>query len=378
MKAVNKLGWIYVFVVTLGISVFAGVFLLFPGDVRIERMNTDETDKTPHVIAEENREGGVEISEELPKETYLVFTGDIMMARAVEWTMKEKGSAYPFAKWDTSLFKGADAVIGNFESTIREKENIEKADVLNFDTLPQYISSLKDTGFTHLSLANNHADDFGQTTTDFTRANIAANNLTPFGDPFAGKTFITHLDGDIPITLIGFHAFGEPPTGIIETITAESAAGNFVIIFPHWGNEYQHTPSIAQTSAAQIWINAGADLIIGAHPHVVQRVEMIDDVPVVYSLGNFLFDQDFSEDTKTGAIVNVNIKEDADEVSPTLDPLLTSPLERGRKFLTLSFAPVRITNRQMTIDHEYDDELSAWLNLSSLTMTIPLATDQIP
>jgi len=60
---------------------------------------------------------------------------------------------------------------------------------------------------------------------------------------------------------------------------------------PHWGNEYATTHSVAQHALAQKMIEAGADLIVGSHPHLVQDIELADGVPVVYSLGNFIFDQ---------------------------------------------------------------------------------------
>lgn len=360
MKIVNKGRGVYFLVAVFGITLFFGMLALSPNTVFAPWEETApravSTDAPPRSISDIGKPletSAVDVRSHLLPDTphtQLIFTGDIMLARAVEWSIRSEGAGYPFAKWDATLFADADAVIGNFEGTIRETEHIEQTNVMAFDTLPEYVTPLVDAGFTHLSLANNHADDFGQVTTDFTRSTIADTGIIPFGDPFASEDFVTRIDGDIPVSLVGFHAFNEETTSIVEAIRSEDAAGNFVIVYPHWGVEYDHEPSISQTAAAQIWIDAGADLIIGAHPHVVQSVGIIDGVPVIYSLGNFLFDQDFSRATQIGAIADVTL----------------SSTE-----ILITFSPVSILHRQMFVDHELDETLRAWLQLDALTWTIP-------
>lgn len=361
MKIVNKEHWIYIFVSLFGITVFFCMLALSPNTVFApweetarRAVSTDTPSTSLSDIGKPtslNTNALVDDIEPIePESSRILFVGDLMLARAVEWSMKEQGAEHPFALWDAVSFTDADAVIANFEGTIRTTENLEQTNVMAFDTLPEYVDPLVGAGFTHLSLANNHADDFGQATTDFTRSTIADTGITPFGDPFASEDFVTRIDGDIPVSLVGFHAFNEETAGIVEAIRSEDTAGNFVIVYPHWGVEYDHEPSISQTAAAQIWIDAGADLIIGAHPHVVQGTEIIDGVPVVYSLGNFLFDQDFSRATQIGAVADVMISSSK---------------------ITITFSPVSILNRQMFIDHELDQTLRAWLQLDALTWTIP-------
>lgn len=361
LKTVNYTRGIYFFVAFFGIALFFGMLFLAPQTVSapegtfvveqtadLSHFGKPAENNLPETIPSNIPETSAADDVSTPN-THIIFTGDIMLARAVEWAIKENGADYPFALWDRQNFSDADAVIGNFEGTLRADEHIEQTNVMAFDTLPDYTLPLTSAGFTHVSLANNHADDFGQTTTDFTRSTLTANGLAPFGDPFAGEDFVAHIAGDIPVSLIGFHAFNEEAEGIVEAIRAEKASGNFVIIYPHWGTEYEHVPSSYQTTAADLWIAAGADLIIGSHPHVVQSVETRSDVPVVYSLGNFLFDQDFSLDTKIGAMVDVNIT-DHD--------------------ITFAFSPVRITARQMFVSHADDETLRAWLGLDTLTWTV--------
>ena len=102
--------------------------------------------------------------------------------------------------------------------------------------------------------------------------------------------------GSLGFSLIGYHQFGFPIPDLTPIIEAE--AGRFVIVMPHWGEEYVTAPQDHQREMAAAMITAGADLIVGAHPHVVQGIEVIDNVPVVYSLGNFIFDQEFDETVK--------------------------------------------------------------------------------
>jgi poly-gamma-glutamate capsule biosynthesis protein CapA/YwtB (metallophosphatase superfamily) len=355
---VNKGKWAYFLVSILGMTVFFGMFAFLPETVVAPlSSDTDLSSQLPDFGKPLDRSPSHEPVPSEPSSVRLVFTGDIMLARAVEWAIRAEGPEYPFLRWESGEFLDADAVIGNFEGTIRATENIEQTNVMAFDTLPTSIPALKNAGFTHLSLSNNHSDDFGEEVAEFTRSTIFESGMIPFGDPFASEKFVTRIEGGIPVSIIGFHAFNETAESIFQAIQEEDAAGNFVIVYPHWGNEYEHSPSPAQTSAAQLWIEAGADLIVGAHPHVVQSVDTIDGVPVIYSLGNFLFDQDFSRATQVGAFADVVISDDE---------------------ISLSFSPVEIRSRQMFINHEENEQLLSWLGLSDLTWNVPREEVQTP
>jgi poly-gamma-glutamate synthesis protein (capsule biosynthesis protein) len=262
-----------------------------------------------------------------PPTATLEFVGDIMLARNVEQYIETYGQEYPFAKVG-NLLSDNDLLIGNFEGTVREKQTIEQVGDMLFDTTPDNVPMLATQGFDLLSLSNNHADDFGNATLALTRQTIINAGITPFGDAFASEEHVTHetVNG-IQFAFIGYHEFNEETTGILEAIKAEKAAGNFVIVFAHWGVEYMHDPSSSQVFAAHQFIDAGADTVIGAHPHVVETVEIYNGVPIVYSLGNFLFDQDWSEQTKRGMVVRLTVEADK---------------------LVLKFEPLYLEKRQMT------------------------------
>ncbi len=76
----------------------------------------------------------------------------------------------------------------------------------------------------------------------------------------------------------------------------------------HWGNEYEIHHNSFQENLAHVAIDAGANLVVGHHPHVIQEIEKYKDGYIAYSLGNFVFDQNFSEDTKSGLLLSVTLK----------------------------------------------------------------------
>jgi poly-gamma-glutamate synthesis protein (capsule biosynthesis protein) len=142
------------------------------------------------------------------------------------------------------------------------------------------------------------------------------------------------MQGDITISLIAVNGFDGDLTGLTDLIQQENQSGNFVIVIPHWGNEYQTTHSAKQEQLATTWFEAGTDLIIGMHPHVVQDAQVIDNKLVIYSLGNFVFDQTFSKETQQGLLVTGSITDDTLKlvlvplVSRKLKPELARGLEK--------------------------------------------------
>lgn len=279
----------------------------------------------------------------------LLFVGDIMLARGVEWRIGKTHLEYPLSDIAEYL-SAADLTIGNFEGTIRQTPN-QELDGFTFDTTPAIAKTIADAGMDVVSLSNNHSDNYGSAVVASTRSTIANLGMTPFGDPYESSNFVGHASvNGIAISFIGFHAFGEEPESIIEVIQSEKAAGNFVIVLPHWGNEYQHTPSIAQTEAAHLFVEAGADAIVGAHPHVVQTYENYNGVPIIYSLGNFLFDQSWSVPTSQGLTLGFDIDVES---------------------ITMSFVPVSIIKEHVTLMNT--DDASKILSEHNLPLVLKIS-----
>ena len=238
----------------------------------------------------------------------LLFSGDIMLARGVEWRIGKEGNDYPLGNVD-EVIAAADIAVGNFEGTIRETPTIEPAGSFAFDTTADIAGILKTAGFDVMSLANNHGDDFGNATTTFTRATLEALGILTFGDPADSSSYVLRTEQNgFALSFVGYHAILENIEPVVAAVAAERAAGRFVIVFPHWGPEYQSVPhTSAQVEPAHRLVDAGADLVVGAHPHVIQSIETYNGIPIIYSLGNFLFDQDWSLPTQQGMVASVTL-----------------------------------------------------------------------
>lgn len=255
----------------------------------------------------------------------LVFVGDIMLDRDVWSKMERFGADYPFRKVG-DLFAGDGLVIGNLEGPVTERGShaVPYGNLLfKFD--PSAVQPLREAGVDAVSLANNHTFNQGKEGLFETRVSLQADNIASFGDPqivTVDNLWKTSV-GEWQLALIGWNQIEISDDGqdqlfdIIRTLEADSTI-DAIIVLPHWGSEYQ-AQTTNQVEAAHGLIEAGVDLIIGAHPHVVQGVEVYQDRFIAYSLGNFIFDQYWSEATQRGLVVRYRLSEAADEV--TLMPI---------------------------------------------------------
>jgi len=320
-----KSWFIYPILALFGTALLAAVLIFYPPKVVLPYLQRVFLPRAAE------RTEPVAVTIEKDTSATFIFTGDIMMARDVEGYIKAKGQEYPFANIGDTLL-GADLVIGNFEGTIRDKEHIEGINEMSFDTTSGNVEILRSAGFGLLSLANNHADDFGPSVTAYTRKTIEDAGIATFGDANDSKDFVTRktINGRT-FSFIGYHAFGETAESLIDAIKAEETAGNFIIMFPHWGVEYERDPSSSQVAAAHMFVDAGADAVIGAHPHVIETTEIYKNAPIVYSLGNFLFDQSWSVPTMIG---------------------LTAKMTVTDATVSITFTPIFIEKRQMAPANE--------------------------
>lgn len=258
-----------------------------------------------------------------PSPVVLTFVGDIMLDRDVWDRMRQSGADYPFRKIG-DLFTGSDVVIANLEGpvTTRGSHSVVGGPLIfTFD--PSVTASLKEAGITAVSLANNHTFNQGQAGLDETRANLTAVAIPSFGDPRkVDAAFVHHLVvHDKTVSLIGWNTIeiADNHLGdLLELVRAEQSANDFVVVMPHWGVEYQQQTQ-RQISQAHQLIDAGADLVIGAHPHVVQGIEHYHEHLIVYSMGNFIFDQYWSVPTQRAIAVRYSL--DTDTQTATVIPL---------------------------------------------------------
>lgn len=244
-------------------------------------------------------------------ETTFTFAGDMMFDRYINHTFKNIGFDHIFDKLDKTLFSNSDIRFANLEGPVSDTpiDDDYPARTLSFDMPPATISALQSISLSGVSLANNHTLNAGAGGFATTQQLLNSAGIKHAGseDGFDASNIVEY-DTAIPVAIIcvDYLSFSDN-TKITAAIQAEKAKGEFVIIFPHWGTEYSLIHTTSQETAAKIWIDAGADLIIGSHPHVVEDIDVYKNKPVIYSLGNFVFDQTFSADTQQGLIVSGKI-----------------------------------------------------------------------
>lgn len=254
----------------------------------------------------------VKVFSPAPPVTILAF-GDLMLDRTVRDALEQNGPQYPFADI-TQLLADHDIVIANAEGVFTANKSVSQLNHgdLRFTFATETLPVLKSLGFSALSQANNHALDFGQGGLQFSKDAIVQNGMLPFGDPLnqnPGPVYIT-VRGET-VALVGYMELFNP--GASSTLTAIAQAherGAFTVVYPHWGEEYNLGTTTAQTQLAHSFIDAGADAVLGSHPHVVEPVEIYKGKPVFYSMGNFVFDQRWNEAVSRGLAVEISLTKD--------------------------------------------------------------------
>jgi poly-gamma-glutamate synthesis protein (capsule biosynthesis protein) len=243
----------------------------------------------------------------------LLFTGDILLAREVAHEISAKKGASPWEAFKPE-FGRADFVFGNLEGAVGDPGNCLAAGELCFAVDPHLLPLLKETGFAAIGIANNHSGDLGADGRKQTRDALRAAGLAPVG--FAESPVFLRLGartvGIVNLNLVPARdgsVDAVPSWQTAQKLRLARALSDWVVVSIHWGKELADWVVPEQQAQAKWLIAQGADVIVGAHPHVVQPPACIDDRPVFYSLGNHVFDQKYPE-TKHGLIADCRISGD--------------------------------------------------------------------
>lgn len=262
--------------------------------------------------------------------TRLVFTGIIVPARCVQAHLDEIGDPdYPYEEVQPIL-SDADLSIGSFNATMSDKV-VHTGCVWTYQLVgsPDNADALARAGFDIMSVATNHIKDCGllkswcdetffDTLEHLNRVGIqtvgAGENLSKALEPIVvtinGIRFAFVSLGDSKLSETVFAADDHPG---IARLTEENMRlaldkahqmADVVIALPHWGPEDELLPNWIQRGQARYIVEAGADLVVGNHTHVVQAYQVIEEIPVFYGLGNFVFDQGL-RDHRQGVILVV-------------------------------------------------------------------------
>lgn len=231
----------------------------------------------------------------------------MMFDRGVRASTNRHGSEWLFTNVSRVLIQ-ADLAVGNLECPLTTRVE-PKPTLYNFRCDPSIARSLAEAGFDMLTMANNHALDQGRNGLKDTIANLRAVGIRALGAENnrddAREPSIVERNG-IRIAFLAFTAvpvegiersesnasLALADAGIVrKSVKAAKAKSDVVVVFFHWGTEFSGFPSDSQKSLAAAAVDAGASLVVGHHPHVMQTVEKRKGALIVYSLGNFVFDQ---------------------------------------------------------------------------------------
>lgn len=248
------------------------------------------------------------------KEASLLFVGDLMFDRTIRQIAKKKGNDYIFEKM-TPFLKDLDAVVANLEGPITDNKSVSIGTVVgekghfSFTFDKSLATTLAQNNIKVVDIGNNHILNFGEKGLEQTKSSLKESGVDYFGDPIHQENnFIIKEISGVKIGFVSFNQFGGGSAEEIKrNIEIVRNKVDIAIVFSHWGKEYEKSPSDKIRSIVHSFIDAGADVVIGSHPHVIQDKEIYRGKMIYYSLGNFVFDQYFSAETMNGLAVKVSI-----------------------------------------------------------------------
>ena len=262
----------------------------------------------------------------------IVLTGDILLDRGVRKVIDRYGADHLFSAGIDSVFRSAQVVVGNLECPATKiKAPVFKRFIFRGE--PEWLTTLKAHGITHLNLANNHAIDQGRQGLMDTRQNILLAGMTPIG---AGETMneaatpvllaetprSVWLVPSLRLALENYAYLPDKPCVSQEPMDSllcrvarlrQADPSAVIIVSLHWGGEHTMKPVPRQRLEARQLISAGADVLVCHHTHTLQTIETYEGKYIYYSIGNFIFDQQKLINSQA-CIVKLHIERDSLEV----------------------------------------------------------------
>lgn len=239
----------------------------------------------------------------------LLFAGDLYLTELLQSKYSQQGISAAASSDLLSLLEEADIFMLNEEFPFGTTGEAMEDKQYTFRVNPSYITALTDLHVDLVTLANNHMLDYGTAPLTETIAALDGAGIAHVGageNLEAAKAYQTFTVGGRTIAFLGASRvvpvgswaasrYGAgvfttyDPTALLEQIRAARAACDYVVVYVHWGIERNTQPEDYERTLARQYIDAGADAVIGAHPHVLQGIEYYQGCPIFYSLGNFIF-----------------------------------------------------------------------------------------
>ena len=254
----------------------------------------------------------------------LLFAGDIMLSRSVGDSMNARHDwLWPFTRI-ASITASADIAFANLETTVSTK-GAQNGCTYCFRADPKAIAGLVSAGFDVLSVANNHIWDFGLQAFTDTLGYLAVNDISAVGggrNAVEARAPVVRTVRDTRIAYLAYTDILPASAGALasragantwdeermkQDVAKARTMADVVVVSFHTGTEYEPLQHATQERIYHAIINAGVDLVVGTHPHVVQDVERYNGKWIAYSLGNFIFDQNWSDETRKGLMLSVTV-----------------------------------------------------------------------
>lgn len=333
-------------VVILGLTAGYGGLFYYARELRVARdMQSASAIQAARVLVQYD---ATLAKQEREASSTILFTGDVMLSRGVRGMIaRHNSTAFPFSLIASST-RAPDFLIGNLEGSISARGE-DWGNPISFRANPNVVDGLLFAGFDVLSLANNHIMDWGREALSDTVATLESAGIGTVGagrnEAEANEPLIVNAKGGRVALLSytslfpqSFEAKSNTPgtshfdaQGIADAIRAAKADADIVVVLTHWGEEYRAHSTVVQREMGHALIDAGANLVVGTHPHVTEEVEQYNNGWIAYSLGNFVFDQNFSEETNKGEMLEVHVAHKA------IDSVRTRPI-----FINSNFQPEEV------------------------------------
>ena len=290
----------------------------------------------------------------------LVAAGEMIFGRGVQWRIEDRfgGDARPAFARVREVTRAADLAVATLEAPLSGAHNRYCQSCFVFVGNEAYISGVSDAGIDLVTLAANHIGDAGPRGVVDTVRVLDAAHIAHVGaganEQDARRSATVSARG-VRVAFLGYTDV--PPVDYVATATRAGSAwlshddpayasvradvaaarrlADLVVVMPHWGIEYEEKPRGVEVDAAHAMVDAGADIVIGDHPHWVQSVELYHGGYIAYGVGNFVFDQMWSRETREGSLHHlyfVGKRLVAARIAPTLiddyfQPRLLTPAE---------------------------------------------------
>ena len=288
-----------------------------PGDVPGETA-AEESEGDPSVRPEE---------EDVPGEdTTILIAGDVLFGNLFQMNYDKNGITGVVGDALLAELQEADILLINNEFAFSDRGTPMEGKEFTFRCSPSYTAALDEMGVDVVSLANNHSLDYGREALSDTFAALDEAGIRYAGagesEARAGEVQIFEKNGkrfgilavSRVVPVVSWKVENQTPgifscyddTRLLSLVEEAKERCDFLVVYPHWGVEYEAYPEEYQTAIAKRTLAAGADVVAGCHTHCLQGVEWLEEKPVFYSLGNFVFGKEIDQ----SAILKITVAAD--------------------------------------------------------------------